>query len=42
MKYQVWLTSDTGRYMCIRFDTVAEALYVINNLKEYEDWSFTI
>lgn len=42
MKYQVWLMTDTGKYQCFRFDTAELALYIVNNLKEYEDWNFTI
>lgn len=41
MKYQVWVTTETG-YHCLKFDTAEQALYIVKNLKEYEDWNFTI
>lgn len=41
MKYQVWVTVD-GRYKCLVFERLQDCHLVINNLKEYEDWNFTI
>lgn len=41
MKYQVWVTK-AGKYQCLIFKNQRDALLVINNLKEYEDWNFTI
>lgn len=42
MTYKVWVTNDKGFYQCLKFDTPEKALLVITNLKEYEDWNFTI
>lgn len=42
MKYQVWLMTDSGKYQCLKFDTAEQALYIVKNLKEYEEWNFTI
>lgn len=41
IKYEVWVTVD-GRYKCLIFDRWQDGQLVIKNLKEYEDWNFTI
>ena len=41
MKYQVWFIVN-GSYKCLLFDRWQDGQVVINNLKEYEDWNFTI
>lgn len=41
MKYQVWVVTN-GVYKCLIFERHEDAQLVIKNLKEYEDWNFTI